>query len=188
MGEEKKIEIKKSKKEKDEKQEQKSRELAMRRESPFSLFQRMDQYFNDLTRGFFDDWNWPFKFRRTRPLSLRIMETEPFFRTPLTNISEDESNYNIIAEIPGLEKGDIEITIHDDKLEIKGEIKEEKKEEKKGEIVRREFRSSSYYRCFSLPENSDEDAIEANLDKGVLKIKIPKKEIKKKVKKEVEIK
>ncbi len=42
--------------------------------------------------------------------------------------------------------------------------------------------------CSNLPENANEDVIEANLDKGLLKIKIPKKEIKKKVKKEIEIK
>jgi HSP20 family protein len=181
MGEEKKIEIKK------EKKEQKSRELAIKHESPFSLFQKMDRYFDDLRRGFFNDWYWPFKFMRTRPLSLTAMEAEPFFRTPLANITEDENNFNILTEIPGLEKKDIEILIHDGNLEIKGEIREEKKEEKKGELIRREFRSSSYYRCFSLPENIDEDAIDANLDNGVLRITIPKTKIEKKEKKKIEI-
>lgn len=183
-GEEEKIEIKKEKK---EIKDRKSKELAIRRENPFSLFQQMDRHFDDLRRGFFNDWYWPFKSMRSRPLSLIAMESEPFFRTPLSNITEDENNFNILAELPGLEKGDIEIKIHNGNLEIKGEVKEEKKEEKKGELVRREFRSSSYYRCFSLPENIDEDAIEANLDKGVLRIKIPKKEIEKKGKKKIEI-
>lgn len=113
------------------------------------------------------------------------MENEPLFRTPLTNITEDESSFNIEAEIPGLQKKDIEITIQEGNLEIKGETKEEKKEEKEGELIRKEFRSSRYYRCFNLPENSDEDRIEANIDKGVLKIRIPKKEIEKREKKEI---
>ncbi|MFX1371755.1 MAG: Hsp20/alpha crystallin family protein [Promethearchaeota archaeon] len=181
------VEIKKSKKGKDEKKEQKSKELAIRRESPFSLFQRMDRYFNDLTRGYFDDWYWPFSLKRTRPLSLGATEIEPLFRTPLTNITEDESSFNIEVEIPGLQKKDIEIIIQEGTLEIKGETKEEKKEEKEGVLIRREFRSSRYYRSFSLPENSDEDGIEANLDKGVLKIRIPKKEIERKEKKEIKI-
>jgi len=124
---------------------------------------------------------------RTRPLSLTAIEAEPFFRTPLVNITEDENDFNILTEMPGLEKKDIEILVHERNLEIKGDVKEEKKEEKKGDLVRREFRSTSYYRCFSLPENVDEDAIEANLDKGILKIKIPKKDIKKKEKKEIKI-
>jgi len=72
-------------------------------------------------------------------------------------------------------------------LEIKGEQKEEIKEEKEG-YVRREFSSASYYRAFSLPENIDEDAIDANLEKGILTVKIPKKEFEKKEKKKIEIK
>ena len=185
MGVENKIDIKK---ERNSTKSQKSKELAIKRQNPFSIFQTMDRYFDDLRKGFFNDWYLPFKQMKIQPFSLSTIETEPFFRTPLANITEDENNFNIMAELPGLEKNDIEIKIHDGNLEIKGELKEEKKEEKKGELVRREFRSSSYYRCFSLPENLDEDAIEANLDKGVLKINIPKKEIKKKVKKEIEIK
>jgi len=184
MAEEKKIEIKKEKK---EIKEQKSKELAIRRENPFSIFQKMDHYFDDLRRGFFNDWYWPFKFIRTRPLSPTAMETEPFFRTPLANITEDEYNFNILVEMPGLEKKDIEIMIHDGNLEIKGEVKEEKKEEKKDEFVRMEFRSTSYYRCFSLPENTEEDAIEANLVKGILRVTIPKNKVEKKDKKIIEI-
>jgi HSP20 family protein len=119
---------------------------------------------------------------------LIIRESEPIFRTPLANITEDEGFFNINAELPGLDKGDIEISIQDGNLEIKGEVKEEKKEEKEGELVRREFRSSSYYRCFTLPENIDEDKIDANLEKGILTVKIPKVEPKEPEKKKIEIK
>jgi HSP20 family protein len=147
----------------------------------------MDHYFDDLRRGFFNDWYYPFKFMRTRPLSLTSVETEPFFRTPLANITEDEKSFNIFSEMPGIEKKDIEILIHDGTLEIKGETKEEKKEEKNGTVIRKEFRSSSFYRCFSLPENINEDAIEANLDKGTIRITIPKKEAEKKEMKKIEI-
>lgn len=52
LEEEKKIEIKKEKK---EIKEQKLKELAIRRDNPFSIFQRMDYYFDDLRRGFFND-------------------------------------------------------------------------------------------------------------------------------------
>ena len=189
MSEEKKIEVKKQDKSEEEKQEdQKSREIAVRRESPFSLFQQMDRLFDDLQKNFFDDMYWPFGWRRRRPLSLVIREDEPIFRTPLANITEDEKFYNITAELPGLDKGDIEITIQDNNLEIKGELKEEKKEEKEGELIRREYHSSSYYRAFSLPENIDADKIEANLDKGLLTVKLPKVEPPEPFKKKIEIK
>ncbi|MFX1316608.1 MAG: Hsp20/alpha crystallin family protein [Promethearchaeota archaeon] len=178
-----KIDIKKGKDIKKEKDEKKSHELAVRRESPFSLFQEMDRMFDNLWRGF-DETFWPFRRRRYEPIR---WEDLPVYRTPLSNIVEDKDKYNITAELPGLDKGDIEITYHGGMLEIKGEQKEEKKEEKEG-YVRREFSSASYYRAFSLPENIDQDAIDANLEKGLLRIKIPKREPEKKEKKKIEIK
>ena len=186
----KKIEVKKkeSTKESKDSESKKSRELTVRRESPFSLFQEMDRLFDDMRRNFFDDWYWPFNTRRSRPLTLRILEDEPIFRTPLANITEKDSSYEITAELPGLDKPEIEVTIHDGMLEIKGESKHEDKEEKDGELVRREYRSSKYYRAFSLPENIDDESIDANLEKGVLKVSIPKKEPEKKEKKKIEVK
>lgn len=186
--EEKKVEVKKTEKSDDEKKEdQKSRELSVRRENPFSLFQEMDRMFDDLRGTFFDDWLWPSR-RTRRPLSLVIAENEPVFRTPLANITEDDGMYNITAELPGLDKGDIEVTIHDGMLEIKGETKKEEKEEEEGELVRREYHSSSYYRAFSLPEHIDAENIDANLDKGILKVSIPKVEPPKPEKKKIEVK
>jgi HSP20 family protein len=73
-------------------------------------------------------------------------------------------------------------------LEIKGELKEEKKEEKEGQLVRREYRSSSYYRCFRLPDNIDESKIDASLNKGILTVKIPKVEPVVPERKKIEIK
>ncbi|MFX1379262.1 MAG: Hsp20/alpha crystallin family protein [Promethearchaeota archaeon] len=178
-----KIEVKKSKDIKKVKDDKKKHEIAVRRESPFSLFQEMDRMFDDLWRGF-DESFWPFRRRRYEPIKWKNL---PVYRTPLSNIIEDEKNYNITAELPGLDKGDIEITFHDGMLEIKGEQKEEKKEEKEG-FVRREYSSASYYRAFSLPENIDTNAIEAGLEKGILNVKIPKKEPEKKEKKKIEIK
>lgn len=188
--EDKKIEIKKEEKPAEAKEEdKKSRELSVRRENPFSLFQQMDQLFNELNSSFWNDWAWPFSRRTYRPLSLVIQEDEPLFRTPLSNITETENEYAITAEMPGLDKGDIEISIHDSTLEIKGEMKEETKEEgKDGDFVRRECRTSSYYRAFSLPEHIDDNKIEANLDKGVLTVKIPKVEPPKPEVKKIEVK
>jgi len=182
---EKKVEVKKGKTSNNEKEsdEKKSRELAIRRENPFSLFQEMDRMFDDLWRRF-DDMFWPFSRRRFEPIK---WEDVPIFRTPLSNITETDTEFNIKAELPGLDKGDIEITYDDGVLEIKGEQKEEKEEKEKG-YIRREFSSSSYYRAFQLPENIDPDKITANLDKGILNITIPKKEPEKKEKKKIEIK
>ncbi|MFX1501658.1 MAG: Hsp20/alpha crystallin family protein [Promethearchaeota archaeon] len=189
MSEKEKIDVKKKEKSSENKKEdQKSREITVRRESPFSLFQEMDRLFNDMQRNLFDDWNWPFGIRRRRPFSLIIRDDEPIFRTPLSNITETEDSFKISAELPGLDKSNIEISIQDGNLEIRGEIKEDKKEEKEGELVRREYRSSSYYRCFSMPENIDENKIDASLDKGILTVTIPKVEPVQPERKKIEIK
>ncbi len=189
MTDKEKIEVKKKETKSEENKEgKKSRELTIRRENPFSLFQEMDRMFDDLRSNFFDDFWLPFGRRRYRPLSLAIKDDEPLFRTPLSNISESKDAFNITAELPGMDKADINMTIQDGMLEIKGEQKEEKREEKDGQLVRREYHSSSYYRAFSLPENIDTDKIEANLEKGILSVKIPKVEPPKPERKKIEIK
>ena len=185
MADNEKIEITKKETQEEAKEGKKSRELIVRRENPFSLFQEMDRMFD----SFFNDDLWPFGLtRRRRPLGLIIREDEPIFRTPLSNITETEDAFEISAELPGMDKSDIQLTIIDNMLEIRGEQKEEKKEEKEGEYVRRECRSTSFYRAFNLPENIDENSIDTNLDKGVLKVTIPKVEPPKPEKKQIEIK
>ncbi|MBD3212244.1 MAG: Hsp20 family protein [Candidatus Lokiarchaeota archaeon] len=165
-------------------EEEKSRELSIRRERPFSIFQEMDKMFDEISRSFGDFW------RPTRWPSLSLMEKEegPLFRTPLTNIKESDGEFEISAEMPGLDKGDIEVSFHDGVLEIKGEIEEEEKKEEDGEVVRSEYRSSRYYRAFTLPENIDDEAIDANLEKGILTVTVPKKEPEPVEKKKIEVK
>jgi HSP20 family protein len=170
------------------KENQESRELSLRRERPFSLFQEMDRMFDDMTRDLSDWFYWPFDRNKWRLSSIKFPEEQRWFRTPLTNISEEKDGFNIKAELPGLDKGDIEINISDGVMEIRGETKDEQKEEKEGKFVRREYQSSSYYRAFNLPENVDEDTIDASFDSGILNIEIPKTEPKEPEKKNIEIK
>ena len=181
MSEKEKIEV--SKKQTTNGDKKDAREITIRRDSPFSLFQDMDRFFDDMM----DDFMWPFSRKARRPFGLIIRDNEPRFRTPLANIHETEKQFNITAELPGINKGDIELTIQDGVLEIKGESEEETKEEKEGQLIRREYRSSKYYRCFNLPEHIDEDNIEANLEKGILNINIPKVEPKEPEKKKIAI-
>ena len=152
------------------------------RKNPFSLFQEMDHLFEDMRSTFFDE-KWPFITRRNALLSLIIREDEPMFKTPLAKISETKEHFIISAELPGMDKGDLEITIQVGIVEIK----DEHKEEKEGKLIRRECRSSSYYRAFNLPEYIDEKNIETNLKKGILNIKTPKVEPSEPEKKKIEL-
>lgn len=176
MSKDKNVKVKKGESEKDT-----SKEIEIRREKPFSLFQEMDRYMSRMMKQFDDYFEQPFR-------SLVPRFDESVLRTPLANVVEDEKAYNITAEIPGLDKNEIEISYYKGLLEIKGEAKEEKKEEIEGNIVRREYHSSKYYRAFNLPENVEEDRIDAQLDKGLLKIIVPKKDIDVKDKKKIQVK
>jgi HSP20 family protein len=79
------------------------------------------------------------------------------------------------AEIPGIEKKDINISLTDNLLTIKGESKKEEKEEK-GDYYRREISSSSFARSVTVPASVDVSKAVANLKDGVLEIKLPKAE------------
>jgi len=187
IKEEKKVEINEEghSEIKDEKtqEEEKTRDITLRR--PLSPFRTIDTIFNEMDRFFTDFWR-PTRFWDFEPLSFKVFREDPFFRTPLANVEENEDNFNITAELPGLDKGDIEITVKNGFLEIKGEQKEEHEDKKEG-YVRKEYSSSSYYRSFKLPKNVNEDAIDAKLDKGILKLILPKKEEEKKETKQIEV-
>ena len=172
-----------SKENKDKKKPEKEKEeveIEVYKERPYSLFQEMDRYMDRMRRRF-DDFLGP-----TRSLIPKFDES--LTRTPLSNIAEDEKSYNITAEIPGLDKNEIDISYQNGLLEIKGESKKETKEEVDGQIVRREYHSAKFYRSFSLPDNVDDENMVAELDKGLLKIMLPKKVSDLKDKKKIKIK
>ena len=91
-----------------------------------------------------------------------------------TDIKEDEDNYYIEAELPGLNKEDINIELNNDHLVISA-TNEETKEEEEENYIRRERRAGSYQRAFAL-DNVNEDEIEAEYDEGLLKVTLPKEE------------
>ncbi len=100
-------------------------------------------------------------------------------RRPFIDVIETDKEVTATAEMPGLEKQDIKINLTEDRLEISAETKHEEKKEEKGYLYR-ERRSGSYYRAISLPSPVDPDNSKASYKNGVLEIKMPKTEIKKK--------
>ena len=100
-------------------------------------------------------------------------------RQPFIDVIETDKEVIASAEMPGLEKQDIKINLTEDRLEISAETKHEEKKEEKGYLYR-ERRSGSYYRAISLPSPVDPDTSKASYNNGVLEIKMPKTEIKKK--------
>ena len=95
--------------------------------------------------------------------------------SPLVDISEDEKEYLIKAEVPEMKKEEIKINVHDDVLAISGERKYEKEEKgKKYQRVERAY--GSFVRSFTLPEDADVSKVSAEYKDGVLKVHLPKSE------------
>jgi HSP20 family protein len=95
--------------------------------------------------------------------------------SPAVDISETKDSYLIHAELPGVKKDEVKITMHDNLISIRGEKKSET--EKKDENYHRVERSYGVFeRSFSLPGTVKSDAIDAKYDDGVLTITLPKTE------------
>ena len=104
---------------------------------------------------------------------------------PLVDIVEDDKDYVIKAELPGLKKEEIKVGVQDDVLTISGERKYEK-EEKDKKFHRIERAYGSFMRSFTIPEDSDGEKVSAEFKDGILRVHLPKTE---KVKpKQVEVK
>ena len=95
---------------------------------------------------------------------------------PSVDISENDKAFTLLADIPGVDPKDIDISMEKGVLTIKGERSSENVEE--GENFRRvERQSGQFYRRFNLPDTPDADKIVAKSEHGVLKIIIPKQEV-----------
>lgn len=137
----------------------------VRTHRPMDVF---DHFFSNLDRGWF-------------PVA-GTCHSEPSvekeaLRLPRTNIEEKENGYVFTLEMPGVSKKDIEVSLEDDKLTVKGERTEEKAE-KNGDgdrILRREIRSTRFERSFSLGSEIDQENIKARMEDGVLTITLAKK-------------
>lgn len=96
--------------------------------------------------------------------------------TPLVDIKEEKDSFLVIADIPGVKKDDISISLEQHVLTLKGTRQFEKTEQHQG-YTRRERTQGQFYRRFSLPQTADDAKITARYTHGVLEIKIPKKEV-----------
>ena len=94
---------------------------------------------------------------------------------PTVDIKEDTQQFVLHADIPGVKPEDIDVSMEDGVITIKGEKKNEATTEKEG-YKRVERSYGTFYRRFSLPDTADSEAISAKSKDGVLEIIIPKRE------------
>jgi HSP20 family protein len=95
--------------------------------------------------------------------------------SPSVDVSEDKDNVVIKAEMPGMNKDDVKISIQDNVLTLKGEKRQEK-EQKDKNYHRVERSYGSFCRSFQLPTSVKSDNIKANYKDGVLSVTLPKTE------------
>lgn len=104
--------------------------------------------------------------------ALRGLETEPRIRI---DVSETDQAYQVKADVPGVKKDDVKVSIDGNVISIRAETKEETEEQMPGNMMRSERRYGEMYRSFTLPQDVDEDKAEARYQDGVLSLTLPKK-------------
>ncbi len=107
--------------------------------------------------------------------------------TPAWDIKETEKELVVKADLPGVDEKDVQLTIQDGVLTLRGEKKCERKEERENyHMMERSY--GSFQRSMRLPDSIGQDKAEANFDKGVLTVTLPKRPGMVKVQKKIEIK
>ena len=118
---------------------------------------RMNRMFTDFDRSYGEDYGW-------RTIS----------GSPRTNLYDNGDTFQVIAEVPGLTKDDLNIRIQGNYLELSGDRKSDAPEGYKAHRIERELQS--FTRSFTLPADVDAERIEAVLKDGLLTLSLPKAE------------
>ena len=114
-------------------------------------------------------WRWP-EFGELSAL--------PEIRIPKVDVVEKDNELLVKAEIPGIDKNDVDISLTENTVTIKGKSSKEEKEEK-GDYHRCEISKASFSRTVTLPSEVNVEGAKAKVSNGVLEVTIPKAETKK---------
>jgi HSP20 family protein len=121
------------------------------------------------------------------PSSRSFADNGKAFFAPQVDISAQDDHYLIKADLPGVKKDDIHVTLEDGLLTLEAERSEEKTEESQGKVIRKERRSGKFARSFSVGRDITVEDIAGTFEDGVLTIKVPKASQQAAVSKRVEI-
>ena len=117
---------------------------------------------DDLFKGFF-----------VRPMRLDL--DMPSQINVKVDVAKTDDTYTVKAELPGVRKEDIDVSIHGNQVTICGEVKNEKEEKKGEELIRSERHYGKVSRSFTLPDDIDETGAKASYRDGVLELTLPTK-------------
>lgn len=125
--------------------------MALLRWDPFTALARIDDQFDDLVR--------------------RTFGSETYQYVPPVEMATEGSDVVITLEVPGVDVADIDIEVADGRLTISGE-RRDRWEDSRGKVLVRELRYGSFRRVFQLPEGVSPDQVEADTDRGLLRIRV----------------
>jgi HSP20 family protein len=110
------------------------------------------------------------------PMWLPVPETRASTPRQLRmDVSENEKEYQVLAELPGAKKEEISITINGNQVAVSAEVKQEKDAKNSGTMLRAERYYGKIQRSFTLGQEVDEMAAQAKYNDGVLELTLPKK-------------
>lgn len=135
-----------------------------------ALRDEVDRLFDSFWHGL---GSWPARRGGADLQPMWRLESSFGVAVPSIDVVEAEKEYRVVAELPGMGPGDVDLSVSGDVLTIKGEKREEK-EEKTESYRLSERRFGSFQRSFQIPPGVDHDAIGAAFEKGVLTITLPK--------------
>ena len=101
--------------------------------------------------------------------------TEGFF-SPKIDITENGDHYTICAELAGVDKDNLNVSLDDGVLTIEASIEKEDNKKEEGKVIRKERHTGSYLRSFTVGRGLSESDIDAKFHNGLLELKIPKAE------------
>ncbi|RBI70533.1 Hsp20/alpha crystallin family protein [Roseovarius sp. TE539] len=113
---------------------------------------------------------WPSIYEPFRSMGHRMAE----WLAPASDASSNDDNYRISMELPGVSEKDIDLSVHDGVVTVKGE-KSDTREEKGDTWYFTERQYGAFSRSFRLPVDADGDNVQAELRDGVLEISVPKR-------------
>lgn len=150
---------------------EKSEERGLAHWEPFAELERWSPFREGLfprrLGRLFDELSRELTGREAAPIGQRM--------APAVEISEDESQYTVTAELPGVKRDDVHVEMSEGVVTIRGEKRSEREEKKEQRrYVERSY--GTFSRSFTLPRNADPDRIEAGFKDGVLTLAIPKTE------------
>ena len=154
---------------KEEKKESKQELQKAEPKRALSPFEEMDRLFEDyFSRGWMRPfrWEWPSLGELAKPFEGKM---------PKVDVIERDDEVVVKAELPGVDKKDLDVSVTENSVTIKGTTSHEEKEEK-GDYYRCEISRGAYARTVALPSYVDADKAKANFKDGVLELKLPKVE------------